>query len=154
MHKQAEIIQHRSEKDETDGELAVKLALERGAEELILCGYRGGESDHALGNLFLLALARREYPKLAPNAVSAVSETERVWYIENEKLEITGRVGEIVSILPLDSEIQVSLSGFRYEMSDGSASRGSTKSLRNEFAQESAEISVRGAALVVHQLGG
>ncbi|MEZ4770045.1 MAG: thiamine diphosphokinase [Caldilineales bacterium] len=47
---------HPVEKDETDLELALCAAVERGAEEIVIAAALGGRIDHTLGNLALLAL--------------------------------------------------------------------------------------------------
>ena len=44
------------EKDETDTELAIRTAIEMGAEEIILFGATGTRVDHLLGNIQLLSL--------------------------------------------------------------------------------------------------
>ena len=50
------IISAAVEKDETDTELAVQLAIEQGATEITLLGALGGERfDHTIANVFLLA---------------------------------------------------------------------------------------------------
>lgn len=150
---ESEVIIHSSEKDETDGELAVQLALERGADELVLCGYRGDQTDHALGNLLLLALARRQKPEMAPDAVSAVSEGERIWFVDSEQLKLTGLPGSTVSIVPLDRRIVASLRGFRFDIERTELLRGSTRPLRNELAGGEAEIALEGAGFVVQHQG-
>lgn len=52
------------EKDETDLEIALHLALDLGANEILIAGALGARIDHTLGNLALLALphARRGVP--------------------------------------------------------------------------------------------
>ncbi|HSG99669.1 MAG TPA: hypothetical protein VLB27_06445, partial [candidate division Zixibacteria bacterium] len=51
-----EALTYDSRKDKTDGQLAVELAVARGAASVALCGYQGGdETDHIVGNLLLLA---------------------------------------------------------------------------------------------------
>ena len=49
-------VRHPVEKDETDLELALRAAVERGADEIVVAAALGGRIDHTLGNLALLAL--------------------------------------------------------------------------------------------------
>src|SRR5579885_1808739 len=52
----SEVLQAPIEKDETDTELAVQLAIEKGATEITLLGALGGQRfDHAIANILLLA---------------------------------------------------------------------------------------------------
>lgn len=46
-----EIIRHPPEKDDTDTMLAVKLALDRGYKNIVICGAIGGRLDHTFANI-------------------------------------------------------------------------------------------------------
>lgn len=53
------LIKHNPKKNDTDGTLAVEYAVKNlGATEIEIFGALGGRTDHVLGNLTLLALAR------------------------------------------------------------------------------------------------
>ena len=52
--KGIKVISFPTEKDKTDGELAVDYAISLGSKELVILGSFKEELDHALGNLFLL----------------------------------------------------------------------------------------------------
>jgi thiamine pyrophosphokinase len=59
---------HPADKDATDGEIAVGEALRRGANEIILIGGLGGDSDHATANMGqALHLARSGHKCLLSN---------------------------------------------------------------------------------------
>lgn len=45
------------EKDETDGQLALDLAMARGADSIVMLGGIGGRTDHFFGNIQLLVRA-------------------------------------------------------------------------------------------------
>lgn len=51
-----EVITQPAQKDYTDTELAVRLARERGATEIFICGALGGRLDHELANVSFLFL--------------------------------------------------------------------------------------------------
>jgi len=58
-YRHVDRISYPVEKDATDGELAIREALARGAGEMVLVGGLGGQADHALGHLGqVLQLAR------------------------------------------------------------------------------------------------
>lgn len=50
----AKIIRVPAEKDETDTQLAINIALENGADELYIIGGLSGRLDHTLSNLYLI----------------------------------------------------------------------------------------------------
>ncbi len=150
-----EVLTFPREKDTSDGQLALELAISRGATEILLCGYSGGdETDHVFGNLALLALAdaviRKQHRKIS---VIATRKTERVWYVENRSLTITGHAGDTISIAPFDKNIHVSATGVRYPASELRVARGSTRTYRNVMTSTRATVKVGGAALVFWRRG-
>lgn len=148
-----EIVSHPNEKDQSDGEIAFALAAERGADEVLLCGYTGGtETDHQLGNLLILALAvSLRGPGGGPIKATAVRPGERIWYIQDDTLELVGSAGDIISVLPLDPQITLTVTGLKYDANLLIVPRGSTRPLRNELTGRGARITVLGAALVFHR---
>lgn len=104
-----QIIRAEPEKDETDAQLAVDEAIRRGATELVLLGALGGRIDHALGNLMLLVRAAEKGVKaLAKDEYSEITAATGF-------VEIAGRAGQTVSILPVGSNVSVRyLDGFKY----------------------------------------
>lgn len=149
----SEIINYPAEKDRSDGEIAIALAAQRGADEILVCGYVGGsETDHQLGNLLLLAgTANLAGPGGTPIKATAVRPGERIWYIQDNTLELVGSAGDMISVLPLDPQITLTLTGLKYDANLLIVPRGSTRSLRNTLTGRGARITVLGAALVFHR---
>ncbi|MEA5003438.1 MAG: thiamine diphosphokinase, partial [Christensenella sp.] len=83
-----------SQKDETDGMLALDEAIGRGAQKIILLGATGGRIDHLLSNLMLL---RRAYEK---NVKLMICDEIQEIVIAKDMFEICGEIGQTVSILP------------------------------------------------------
>jgi thiamine pyrophosphokinase len=65
-------VVHPRAKDETDLELALTYATQRGAREIVVLGALGGRLDHTLANVLLLAL-----PKLDGVVVRIASHPQR-----------------------------------------------------------------------------
>ncbi len=142
-----EVITHSREKNMSDGEIARNLAVERGADEILLCGYADGESiDHQLGNLLLLTNASVK--------ITAVRPGERVWFLHDDTLELVGASGDFVSVVPLDSQITLTVNGLKYDASALIVKRGSTRSLRNQMTGRGARVTVYGSGLVFHIRAG
>ncbi|MCL5046484.1 MAG: thiamine diphosphokinase [Actinobacteria bacterium] len=70
----AEVLRVPTEKDQTDTQLALDLALSRGAREILVLGAIGDRLDHTMANILLL-------PKLAVHGanVTMVDEKRRWW---------------------------------------------------------------------------
>ncbi|MGB8646303.1 MAG: thiamine diphosphokinase, partial [Anaerolineae bacterium] len=91
-----EFIRHPVAKDETDLELAILLAYQRGAGRVIVLGALGGRADQAVANVLLLT----RWPGLALQGIG-----EEMWVAQNQAT-IHGAIGDTVSLIPLDSRVE------------------------------------------------
>ncbi|MGB5107420.1 MAG: thiamine diphosphokinase [Candidatus Zixiibacteriota bacterium] len=149
-----EIVRFPNNKDATDGELALRAAVQRGCSDIEIYGAidMRYETDHLLANLFLLKLARRIMPVTTSAAtVRATDHRQHIYLIENEELALGGRTGDFISILALSQEITVSIKGVEWELDRQKVEMGASWTLRNQFAGEKVDISLTGAGLVVHR---
>ncbi len=131
-----------TEKDATDGEIALRRALARGFSQIEIYGGGGGREDHFLGNLHLLYLAREQ-------GASAVMITNyaRMFVAEGETL-LRGERGKTVSLFPFGGEAHIlNSSGFYYPLPK-SFSYGSTRGVSNVVVADEAFFTVRGKVLV------
>lgn len=92
------ILRYPVEKDDTDLELALQLALDEGYTRVRLLGTLGGRVDHLLGNLFLLAR-----PDLSGLDVRIDEGGQEIFIIDRETV-IAGHPGDLVSLLPFGGE--------------------------------------------------
>ncbi|WP_438751473.1 thiamine diphosphokinase [Pararhizobium sp. O133] len=114
-------------KNETDGEIAVAAALERGAKKLILAGALGGErSDHAFMHLLYAA-------KLAEDGLDVLltSGEEEAWPLLPGNRAIDLPKGSLFSILGLDTLTGLCIEGARYPLHDFHLPFGSSRTVSN-----------------------
>ena len=98
--RDVEVITQPPQKDYTDTELAVRLALERGAGEIFICGALGGRLDHELANVSFLVLGVTWGVD-----IRIVDEAqELVMLAPGEPNRIPGAVGDTVSLISLSEE--------------------------------------------------
>lgn len=146
-----EVIRFSPRKDKTDSQLAIEMAIVRGADEIEICGALGRtEIDHTLENIFLLHLIKQA-SKLKRRLIRGriLSPLSEVILLENEEAVITGRKGDYLSILPLSDGVKVRFAGLVYPAPKSSLKFGDSLSLRNQFAESKAAIAVKGTTLVV-----
>jgi len=138
-----------SDKDKTDGELALRYLLERGYEKIEIFGAIDCEfeSDQMLANFFALHAAR-EYPQ---SQVRLVDHRQQIYLVESRALRLAGKPGNGVSVLPMSDEVVVSISGVRWPLEKARVEFGSTWPLRNEFVESEVAIAIDGRAVVVHR---
>jgi thiamine pyrophosphokinase len=134
-------------KDESDTELAVLAAIERGATEIVILGAFGGSRfDHALANVVLLAL-----PALDGRPCILLDARTRVALLTGPaSLELSGRAGDLVSLLPLgDGVAGVATSGLAYPLAEEPLPLGPARGLSNVRTGPVATVSVTAGRLLV-----
>jgi thiamine pyrophosphokinase len=143
----------REDKDESDTELAVFAARAMGATRLTILGAHGGPRvDHALANLGLLSM-----PELDALGVTLVAADARVRMLRGPRpdgaavrLDLTGRVGDIVSLLPIGDDVDgVTTDGLRYPLRDEPLRAGRTRGLSNVRERSDATVELRRGQLLV-----
>ncbi|MGH2627588.1 MAG: thiamine diphosphokinase, partial [Anaerolineales bacterium] len=93
-----EVIAHPPDKDKTDLELALLLAVERGAAEILVLGAMGGRWDHSLANVLLAA-----HPALRGVPLTVSDGMQQVRLLESEA-RLQGSPGDIVSLIPIGGD--------------------------------------------------
>ena len=89
------ILQYPMDKNETDLQLAIDLAVAEGCSEIVIAGALGGRLDQTLGNIFLLQQPVR--PEISIRLDDGVDEV----FLIRSSADISGIPGDIVSLLPL-----------------------------------------------------
>lgn len=141
-----------ADKDESDAELGLLAALGAGATDITLLGSLGGSRiDHALANVALLA-----HPAASGAAVRLLDGTTRVRLLVAPgrnggpaRLDMAGRVGDLVSLIPLDDVAGVSTAGLRYPLHDEALPAGPARGLSNVRERASADVTIRRGRLLV-----
>lgn len=142
------LIKYPTKKDKTDFELAVDYCLESKFEEIIIFGVFGDRIDHFIGNILLMAKVQNEKRSIKIKII----EDKKEIYILTEKIEISGQVGDELSIIPISSKLEgIITSGLEYKLDNETLSLGSTRGISNVFNSSLITIKVRkGVALVIH----
>lgn len=142
-----EVIEHTADKDQTDLELALLLAQDRGAESILVYGAVGGRLDMTFGNLVLLAHPRLQIP------ITLICGEEEVHMLrEGESLEIQGSPGDILSLLPLSpAGAKVSAQGLLYPLDGDQLEFGLTRGISNQLIGEKVPLKLdQGLLAVIH----
>ena len=142
----------RPDKDESDTELAVRAALDAGASDVTILGALGGlRFDHALANVALLELVAR-----AGRGACLLGPEARVRLLTGPgELDLGGRVGDIVSLLPLGADVEgVATNGLRYPLHDEALRVGPARGLSNVRSMGDARVAITSGRLVVVEIPG
>lgn len=137
-----------SVKDDTDTQLAVDTALERGADEIVLIGGLGGRLDHTLSTVFLLEyIADRGAKALVTDGRNRARLMKTGAGRQTLKV---GRGYKYLSLVSLTNTCEgVTISGVFYPLWDARLERSYSYAVSNEITAEFAEISLRRGTLLV-----
>lgn len=143
----SQVIQAPVEKDETDTELAIDTAIERGATHITLLGALGGTRfDHTMANIMLLA----GYEKVS---IRIVDGPMVCWLLRGPgNSVIEGYTDDLLSLVPLTAEANgVRTDGLYYPLHGETLHFGRPRGVSNVFTGEQAEVSLeQGLLLIIH----
>ncbi len=139
------IEKHPKKKNETDMEIAVKHAMGMHPKEVKIYGAVGDRLDHTLVNVQLLE-------RLHGKAITGVIRDEHNEVRMVDSLFIMKKENRFryVSILPVTETVEISLTGFVYNLSRVLIRRGQTLGVSNEIREDEATIDVcKGKAIII-----
>lgn len=124
------------EKDMTDTELAIIIALELGADEIVLLGATGTRLDHTLSNIFLLSKFSSKVK------IKIQDENNQIMLFENKNcIEISQSEYHYVSLLPISTKVTgVTTRGLKYPLEKATLDRDSSFGISNELNQLTGSI--------------
>lgn len=129
-----EIVRLRPEKDMTDTQEAIQIAIRHGADSILVLGALGGRIDHTLANIQLLKFGLDRGVKVA------LADKDNYITLINTPMRIPRQEGRCLSLIPLTKCEHVFARGVYYPLSDAVMDLGNSLGVSNEFIQEYAEI--------------
>ena len=143
----AKIVRVPAEKDETDTQLAINIAIENGADELYIVGGLSGRLDHTLSNLYLLeALAK------VGIYATICDGKNRVRYLK-ERSSLLIQKGEYKYfglILISENAKGVTVEGAKYPLQNAKLTRNDPSfAISNEVIENFAMVSIKKGGLFV-----
>ncbi len=145
LPQDTELINVPAQKDFTDTQLAVKLALEKGARGIVIIGGLSGRLDHTLSNLAILE-------KLYDDGIRATitDGANRVRYIRSSS-EIISRSGfKYLSIIAKDDKVKgVCIEGCKYPLENATLTCKYQYAVSNEILKNCAFISIKKGGIYI-----
>ncbi len=120
-----EVIKLEVMKDETDTEAAVRVALEKGADSILILGAIGSRADHTMANILLLKM-------LYDMKVDALllNENNEIRFFDKE-ISVCGVKGDTISIIPMSDLIGVYTKGLFYKLTGDILKFGTSRGVSN-----------------------
>lgn len=136
-----QIRKFQPEKDLTDSQIAVELALELHSTKIVFFGATGSRLDHVLGNLHLLSMAEQKGV-----FCEILDANNRIFLLEaGKEYPVAKRTqfGTYISLIPFTDSVEgITLTGFKYPLTDFTMTRftNPTLGLSNEIVEEKGSI--------------
>ena len=146
----AEFISYPSEKNETDLELTLLYAKEKGADSIVIIGAMGGRMDMTIGNIMLITNT-----SFSSCRIEVWHGEQTGWVIKPPGEDISGRPGDTVSLIPLGGNASgITTEGLAYPLKDEELPSGSVRGISNLLEKSSAHVGLsNGLLLAVHSPG-
>ncbi len=134
-----EVIHLPAEKDDTDTQVAVRIALERGAGEIVIIGGLDGRLDHTLSSLAIL-----EYLDLKHVHALITSGKNRAHFLRNNSTLIARSDFRYLSLIAADAKVKgVTVEGCKYPLKRATLTRLNQYAVSNEITGNCTLIDVR-----------
>jgi len=144
----ARVLAYPRDKDQSDTELAVHIAVERGAQEIVLLAALGGDRlDHAIANILLVA-----GPQLGGRLTAVRGNTTVRALHGGAQLVLGGSAGDIVTLLPLGDVQGVVTEGLTYSLHDAPLVAGVARGLSNVIERVPASVAIGAGVLLVIEI--
>ena len=142
------IEQFKSEKDETDMELAINLAYRLNPESIRIFGATGGRLDHLMANISLLYKAL-EWGRDIP---ITIIDKQNIAFMKKPGSYTLEQLPQMkyISFIPISKEVEgLTLNGFKYPLQNGHIFFGSTLCISNELILNHGTYSFSSGILLV-----
>ena len=145
-----EVIDYPTRKDETDLELAIDLAMAKGADEVILFGALGGRWDMSISNVMLAA--SKKYSQMI---ISLPNDDCRMHIVHGgATLLLDGEAGQTVSLIAMSTDVQgVTIRGLEYPLDNETLPFGSSRGVSNLLEETKGSITLKRGTLLCVQEG-
>lgn len=146
------IHQFNPEKDNTDTDIALRLAMDycrhcpEGPCEIWMLGATGSRLDHVLANITMLLLPHR-----AGIQAWIVDKNNRISLLHGTRIiNREQRFGKYISLIPLTTQLTgVTLKGVKYPLDNYTVRLGDSLCVSNELAADRAELTVADGVAVL-----
>jgi len=150
---EVDIKQYSEDKDETDIELALQFAVEMRPTAILIVGALGGRLDQTLANLSILT-----DPLLPKIDIRLDDGVEEAFFCRSNadkggQVEIQGRSGDTVSLIPWHSPVQgITTEGLQWPLYAETLFASKSRGVSNVMLDETASVKIeKGLLLVIHR---
>lgn len=134
------------EKDKTDTQIAIELALMHNPLSIDLIGATGSRLDHVIANIHMLMLP------MQLNVEASILDANNKIYLRNKSFRLLRAdcFGDYISLLPFTDKVNgLTLKGFKYPLDNIRLEMGTSLGISNEIISEEATVELNDGILLV-----
>ena len=141
-----EIVRHPEDKNESDAELALRYAIERGARRIMLVGGGGGRLDHQLALFAVMFI-----DDLRGLHVEARLAGSRAYAVrDGGAVTLQCNPGDVIGLLPFGGDTHgITTNGLQWSLSNESLHVAATRGISNRAISDEVTIAVAKGRLIV-----
>ncbi|SES62341.1 thiamine diphosphokinase [[Clostridium] polysaccharolyticum] len=145
-HSKVPIREFQPEKDYTDTDIALDMALSLKPKIIYILGGIGSRMDHTLGNIHILKKALCSQAKtFLLNEHNRISMADHSFAVERSKA-----FGDYISFLPFTETVKnLTLKGFKYPLEHCTMVNGESLGISNEIVNETAYVEFQEGILLM-----
>ncbi len=133
-------------KDLTDSEMALDIAIDQQPDSILLLGVTGTRIDHSLASIQMMTRA------LQRQINCYVMDTHNYITLTGSQAVINDLGYTYVSLLPLTPEVSgITIEGFQYPLTDATLKLGQSLGVSNKLISSSGTVSIRSGLLLIIQ---
>ncbi|MNO64582.1 Thiamine pyrophosphokinase [compost metagenome] len=133
-------------KDLTDSEMALDIAMDLQPDSILLLGVTGTRIDHSLASIQMMTRA------LQRQINCYVMDTHNYITLTGSQAVINDLGYTYVSLLPLTPEVSgITLEGFQYPLTDATLKLGQSLGVSNKLISSSGTVTIRSGLLLIIQ---
>ncbi|MEK3747983.1 thiamine diphosphokinase [Paenibacillus sp. FSL E2-8871] len=133
-------------KDLTDSEMALDIAMDQQPDSILLLGVTGTRIDHSLASIQMMTRA------LQRQINCYVMDTHNYITLTGSQAVINDLGYTYVSLLPLTPEVSgITLEGFQYPLTNATLKLGQSLGVSNKLVSSSGTVTIRSGLLLIIQ---
>lgn len=134
------------DKDLTDSEMALDLALGTQPESILLMGVTGTRMDHTLAGIQMMTRAMQR------QVSCSLMDSHNYITLTGSQALVEERGFTYVSLLPLTPEVTgITLQGFQYPLENATLKLGQSLAVSNRLKEESGTVTIQSGLLLIIQ---
>ena len=139
------VERHPVDKDQTDLDLALELAVREDPSRVVVIGGTGGRFDHEMSTVGLLCSDRWS----VIDELDWVSSRSRAYVLRRRRI-LHGDVGALVSLIPVGGPVTgLTTNGLQWELDGDTFDAGTTRGVSNVMRAPVADIRIDSGCLLV-----